>query len=67
MSDPILSEHVHQIDQTQDQAVMPIMIQREKLKTRIRNNLIRILMCDLRKLSANVVLELQRDLKEWYK
>lgn len=61
-----MSEQNPQIEQTEDQAMMPIMVEREKLRMRIRNNILKLLLCDLNKLSCIVILELKQDLKEWY-
>lgn len=62
-----MSEQNTQIEQIDDQAIMPIMVERENLRIRIRNNILKVLLCDINKLSATVILELQRDLEEWGK
>lgn len=62
-----MSEQNTQIEQTEDQAVMPIMVEREKLRIRIRNGIIKLLLCRLEDLSARFILELQKDVEEWGK
>ena len=57
-------------EQTEEQFVeqeMTILEQRKKLEIRITYGILTLLLCDLEELSAKFVLELQRDLEEWYK
>ena len=44
---------------------MTILEQRMKLEKRITHGILKLLLCDLDKLSATFILELQRDLEEW--
>lgn len=46
---------------------MTLLEQRMKLKERIDYGILKLLLCDLEELSAIFILELQRDLEEWYK
>jgi len=46
---------------------MTLLEQRMKLKTRIEHGILKLLLCRLEDLSAVFILELQRDLEEWYK
>ena len=46
---------------------MTILEQRMKLEKRITHGILKLLLCDLDKLSATFILELQRDLEEWEK
>jgi len=57
-------------EQTEEQFVeqeMTILGQRKKLETRITHGILKLLLCRLEDLSAVFILELQRDLEEWYK
>lgn len=56
--------------QTEEQFVeqeMTILEQRMTLEKRITHGILTLLLCDLKELSAIFILELQRDLEEWYK
>lgn len=56
--------------QTEEQFVeqeMTILEQRVKLEKRITHGILTLLLCDLKELSATFILELQRDLEDWYK
>jgi len=46
---------------------MTLLEQRMKLKERIERGVLKLLLCRLEDLSAIFILELQRDLEEWYK
>lgn len=50
------------IDRVSDTSLL---IHRMELEKRIRNNILRLLLTDLEKLPASVILQLQRDLEEW--
>ena len=62
-----MTEHIPQIEQTEDQAVMPILVEREKLRWKIEKSIWTLLLCGVDQLSAKFILELQRDLEEWEK
>lgn len=56
--------------QTEEQLIeqeMPLLVQREKLRRRIEQGILKLLLCDLEKLSAAFVLKLQKDLEDWFK
>ena len=44
---------------------MTLLEQRVALEKRISHGILKLLLCDLEKLPAVVVLQLQRDLEEW--
>jgi len=46
---------------------MTILEQRIGLKKQIDQDILKLLLCDLDKLSATFILKLQRDLEEWFK
>ncbi len=55
---------------TEEQIVeqeMTLLAQREKLRKRIEHGILKLLLCDLDKLSATFILQLQRDLEDWFK
>jgi len=45
---------------------MTLLEQRMKLKERIEHGILKLLLCRLEDLSAVFILELQRDLEDWY-
>ena len=46
---------------------MTILGHRMALEKRIEHGILKLLLCDIDELSAKFILELQRDLEEWYK
>lgn len=56
--------------ETEEQFVeqdMTLLGQRMKLKKRIEHGILKLLLCDLEKLPSIHVLQLQRDLEDWFK
>lgn len=61
-------ERVNESSQQEEQTVeMTLLGHRMALEKRIQHGILKLLLCDIDKLSARFILELQRDLEEWYK
>ena len=61
-------ERVNESSQQEEQTVeMTLLSHRMALEKRITHGILKLLLCDLDKLPATVVLQLQWDLEEWYK
>ena len=46
---------------------MTLLAQRVELEERIKHGILKLLLCDLEKLPCTVLVQLQRDLEDWFR